>query len=358
MNRICIHQVCSGFATGDAISIEATAISEICARMGMDCRTYSPAGRVSPDAVSKVSRLEDLKPGKADIIIYHHSIFSEATEAFLSASVKKILVYHNITPAEYFDPFDERVAAQLRLARRDLKQYAASADALWAVSAFDAKELRDLGFSDVKVFPLIFDSSQYEREPDPFILQRLSPKLTNILFVGRLAPNKMVEDLLLAFGWYNRTINPFSRLVVVGSKQTSPGYFAMLRMLAGELELANVCFEGFASPAGLTAYYRLADVFVTASRHEGYCLPILEAMYNGVPVIARAAGGIPEAMDGAGILFDDMTHCELAELINLVVSDQAIRIEVVASQKKRLEKLAARSVDEEFKSLIAQFLAR
>jgi len=356
MKNITVHQLVSGFALGDAISSEATSIREICSGMGISSFIYAPENRISPDMIHEARRMEDLGTGSDDIVIYHHSILSEATNAYLESPGRKVMIYHNITPAEYFDAFDSDVAVQLRTARNDLKRIAAATDIRWAVSRYDAMELEELGFKDVQVFPLIFKIPQHVVSSDPLILNKFSADLTNILCVGRLAPNKCIEELILAFAWYNKTINPFSRLIIIGSKRTIPTYYAMLRMFAGELDLANVCFEDFVSPDGLSTYYRMADVFVSVSRHEGYCLPLIEAMHNGVPVIARAIGGMPEAMDGAGVLFDDMSPCELAELIHDVVSNPALKTEIMASQTRRMERLASRSVDREFKELLSPLL--
>jgi glycosyltransferase involved in cell wall biosynthesis len=229
-------------------------------------------------------------------------------------------------------------------------------DAAWAVSEYNASELASAGFSHVKVFPLLFSSASLDLPPDPNVLGKFTADLATWLFVGRLAPNKKVETLIEAYYWYHKTINPYSRLVVVGSERSCPRYFAMLRMFVGDLDLPNVCFEGFASPAGLPAYYRMADVFLTTSEHEGYCAPLLEAMYVGVPVVARAIGGIPEAMGGAGVLYDGMTPNELAGLVNRVIADQDLRNEVLASQDRRMKEIRLRDPAAELKSLLAGLL--
>jgi L-malate glycosyltransferase len=174
----------------------------------------------------------------------------------------------------------------------------------------------------------------------------------NILFVGRMAPNKRVEHLLEAFAWYQRGFNPNSRLILVGSDRSCPRYYALLRMLALAWDLPNVCFERFASGAGLSAYYRCADLFVCASDHEGYCLPLVEAMHKGLPVMAKDTGGVPEALGGAGILYRDMNASELATLIHHVSADPALRGAVLDSQRRRMETLRARCVEAELKPLL------
>ena len=193
-----------------------------------------------------------------------------------------------------------------------------------------------------------------ECPPDPSAAGRIARNLKNILFVGRIAPNKRIEDLVRAFVWFNKAVNPYSRLVIVGSDRSAPRYHTMLRMLANELDLPNACFEGFVSDAALVAYYRAADVYVCASAHEGYCLPLVEAMHMGVPVIARNVGGVPEAMGSAGVLYEELDAVELAELINRVLTDSALREEILLSQKKRMEELLARDFGAELKALMSK----
>jgi glycosyltransferase involved in cell wall biosynthesis len=172
--------------------------------------------------------------------------------------------------------------------------------------------------------------------------------------VGRLAPNKRVEELILAFHAYHRGIQPQSRLVIAGSERSCPRYAALLRLLAHALRLPNVCFEGFASPAGLAALYARADLFVSASEHEGYCLPLVEAMANGVPVLARKTGGMPEALGGAGLLYDDLSPALLGELMGEAIHRPEMRRALLESQAKRMAAIRARNPAEEVKALLAE----
>jgi glycosyltransferase involved in cell wall biosynthesis len=174
--------------------------------------------------------------------------------------------------------------------------------------------------------------------------------------VGRIAPNKCIEELITAFAWFHRNIEPQSRLLIVGSERSAPSYYTMLKMYAAELELDTVFFERFASPAGLSAYYQIADLFATPSRHEGYCLPLVEAMHKGVPVIARRTGGTPEAMGNAGILVDEFRPEELAELFGMLCHDPSLRETVLASQRQRMDQVLNRPVREEFQALLANVL--
>ncbi len=351
-----IHQILAGFADGDAISQEAVQLRDIFRCWGYASDIFVDAHNVSPGFLNNCHALTDFDAGPDDLCFHHYGIASPATKLFLSSSARKILVYHNITPAKFFTGFDDGIAARLRQARESLPNIAGRVDAVWADSRFNADELKSAGVQGVKVFPLLFTANTLDQNPDPVIIKRFTGTLKNILFVGRIAPNKHIEDLILAFAWYQKSINPFSRLLIVGSNRSAPRYYTMLRMVAGDMDLPNVCFEGFASASGLAAYYEAADVYVCPSVHEGYCLPLIEAMYKDVPVIARNIGGMPETMDGAGVLYDELEPVELAELIHRVLSKQLLRKTIRHSQQERVKRLLQRPVDEELKALMVQFL--
>lgn len=356
MSKPRIDQLLAGFGDGDATSNAAMALRDAIRTLGYDSDIYAPPAHVSPTLREDCRPLESCAPAPADVTILHYGIASPATAVFTAARNKKILIYHNVTPAEYFDGYDDDLAGRLRAARAELRDAARGADAVWAVSSFNASELESLGVSNVVVFELPFSSKPLVVPPDPEILRRIAAPLRTILFVGRIAPNKRVEDLCRAFAWYHRTIDPHSRLLVVGSHRSCPRYMTMLRMLAGDLQTPNICFEGFASPAGLATYYDLADLFVCTSDHEGYCLPLLEAMYKEVPVIAKRTGGTPEAMDGAGVLYQDLSHPELAELMHVILSDDTLRNEILAAQTARVQRALSRDLSRELRERLAAWI--
>ena len=346
----------AGFAQGDAISHEALALRSICRELGFASEIYAPPERIAPESAGDCRPLGEYRQTAADVVIGHYSIASAATGVLLSSPARKILIYHNITPPEFFIPFDTALAGQLAQARLELKDTVARVDDLWADSAFNAAELHALGAPRAKVFPLLFQPAGLEVPPDPVVLAKFAVPMKNILFVGRIAPNKCIEELITAFAWFHKNIEPQSRLLIVGSDRSAPTYYAMLKMYAAELGLDTVFFERFASPAGLTAYYRLAHCFATTSRHEGYCLPLVEAMHMGVPVVARRVGGTPEAMGDAGILVDDFKPEELAEVFGLICRDDALKRTVQVSQQKRMEEILNRPIRDELLALLQEVM--
>jgi glycosyltransferase involved in cell wall biosynthesis len=349
-----IDQILAGFADGDAISNEAMILQEIFRGWGVKSDLFVDSEKVSSDVAGACRPLCEYAAGGDDIAIHHYSISSPSVDVFLGSRAKKVLIYHNITPGHFFDGYDDEVASLLREARSGLSGILPKMDAIWADSAFNARELVETGARDPKVLPLLFSGSRLGGETDRFVTSRFGGPLRNILFVGRIVPNKRVEDLITAFARYHRAIERHSRLIVAGSDRSAPRYFAMLKMLTSELDVPNVFLTGFVSPAALSGCYDVADLFVTASEHEGYCLPLVEAMHKGVPVIARERGGMPEALGGAGIMYDDLLPGELAELIHRVMVDKALRQDILDSQERRMAELRARRADDEVGELLAE----
>ncbi len=349
-----VDQILAGYTDGDAISKEACCMRGTIRKLGFESEIFVPVDRTCVNTRDDCRPVESYSGSSGDMVIYHYSTASSvASSIFLRTPARKVVRYHNITPASFFEGFDDSVAEELKLGRYELGNIISKADELWAVSEFNAAELKAAGAERVKVVPLFFSLDDLALTPDHGILAQFGGRrLKNILFVGRMAPNKCVEDLISAFGWLNKCIDSATRLMLVGSEMSCPRYYAMLRMLAGRLGLSNVVFARFLTGGQLAAYYQAADLFVCASRHEGYCLPLIEAMYYGVPVVARCIGGMPEAMGGAGVMFDNAGSRVLAELLHRMLVDDGLRQEIITSQTKRISEIKARNPAEEMKVLI------
>jgi L-malate glycosyltransferase len=341
-----IDQLVAGYAKGDAISQEVRMLRDVLHELGYASDIFVPRGYTAKDATSDCRSLEEYDPGAGEGTILHYSTGSPVNDAFVASKGRRIVKYHNITPAEFLDGYDDDVAAELRRARQGLSDLATVADEFWSDSAYNAGELTPFGVKKSKVLHLMFRADEFEAGEDPAIQTQFGDDLTNWLFVGRLAPNKCIEELILAYAWYYHTINPKSRLIVVGSEHSCSRYYAMLRLLARQLNLPNVCFTGYVY-GGRATLYGAADAFVMASRHEGYCLPLVEAMALNTPVIARRAGGMPEAMGNAGVMFDNLKPEELAMLVHRVCTDKALHAQVMESQRLRLEEIRTRDVKRE-----------
>jgi glycosyltransferase involved in cell wall biosynthesis len=348
-----IDQLLAGFAEGDATSQDALGLQQVLRQLGHPSDIFVAPGRISPTMTNLCLPMDQYAGAAPDSLIYHYGGQSPATACFIATPARRLVRYHNITPGDFFDGYDDTLAASLRAARLELPGVLAAAIATLAASEYNATEARQAGAGQVCVLPLVPCPARHPATPDPATLKRYSGPLTNLLFVGRIAPNKRIEDLILAFEIFQQRFNPLSRLILVGSERSCPRYYTALRRLAAERLLTHVCFEGYTLETGLEACYRASHAFVCASAHEGYCLPLIEAMAHGLPVIARKAGGTPEAMDGAGVLYSGLDPSELATLIHRTLTDPALRTTVIASQQTRVDRWARRHPATEVQSLLA-----
>ncbi|MBI2414146.1 MAG: glycosyltransferase [Deltaproteobacteria bacterium] len=332
-----VHQLLSNMDGGDAISNEALELRDILRLNGYESEIYA---RFIHPGVSSECRFykEHRKRSSArNIAILHHSIGSEVSEYFRGLPDRKIMIYHNITPSAYFEPFDSRHAYLLKKGRYELKTFAAVPDLALGDSDYNAEELRSLGYGNVAVLPLPINTRHFDAEPEAAVMGRYKDQLTNIIFVGRVAPNKRFEDVIKAFSFYQRFINPSSRLFLVGSYRETDRYFTALKALAENLGARDVIFTGHVTKEELAAYYRLAHIFLCMSEHEGFCVPLLEAMHLNIPVLAYRASAVPETMGYAGVLFSEKRYEEIAELMDAVLTNPALKSRILSAQSERLK---------------------
>ena len=155
---------------------------------------------------------------------------------------------------------------------------------------------------------------------------------TNVLFVGRIIPNKRIDDLIRSFAVFQKWVRPRSRLLLVGDHRGFERYLDRLQELVRELRLDEVVFTGQVDDDELYAYYRLADVFLCLSEHEGFGVPLQEAMHFGLPVIAYDAGAVRETLRGGGLLLQDKRPEVVADLLDRLTRGGDLRRAVLASQ--------------------------
>lgn len=249
---------------------------------------------------------------------------------------RKVIVYHNITPYNYFEGISEIYYEQTYSGRKQLEQLHSMTVAGWGDSDFNRRELTQLGWQRTAVLPIVFEPAQYRIKPDRTVLRQLGrDDGFNVLFVGRLVPNKRFEDLILTFYYLKKFIEPQARLLLVGSTVQMERYLAYLQALVERLELTDVVFTGHVSRKELIAYYRVADVYLSMSEHEGFGVPLLESMYFDVPVIAYDAAAVPETMGEAGVLVARKEYAAIAELVSLVIRDSGLYERIVKRQQER-----------------------
>lgn len=348
-----IHQLLASAAPEDAVFGCARQYREWLRARGIRSDIYAEgidpalaAGEVLPHR--RLSREE----GMADALVFHYATGADVTAFARQSKIPLVLAYHNITPSAYFRSVHRRLYTSTAQGREDLPSLAHATLSL-AFSEYSRKELEGVGFRNVHVLPLALDEDRYAVPPDEGIVERFSDGWVNLLFVGRIAPNKKHEDLIRAFHYYRR-INPNSRLLLVGSWRMCESYKVWLEQYCQWLGLSDVHFCGHVSRAQLVAYYRVGNVFVCMSEHEGFCVPLVEAMHFGVPIIAYGATAVPDTLGTAGVLLKEKDYPTIAEMVNLMVTDAAVRGRVVAHQRERLEAFRPGIVQDRLLALLSE----
>ena len=337
-----IHQLVAGFTRGDAITNAARALRDSFLSWGHASRIFSDRASIHPDLRGEA---EDAEVGLGalapdDTVVLHLSIGSGVNDLFARLPCRKAIMYHNITPHTYFTVLRPRTAELLRRGRQQLAELAGVAEVNLAVSRFNAGEMEALGYRDVQVLPLSINLGALDQPPDRQMMTRLHDGRTNILFVGRCVPNKRIDDLVRAFCCYHETVDHRSRLVLAGSTEGQGIYVRMVRAVARDLGVGDhVVITGGITNQALAACYRSADLFLCMSEHEGFCAPLIESMHFDVPVLAYAAGAVPETLDGAGVLFMKKDLPAVAEMMGRLTREQGLREAVVQGQQQRLTRL-------------------
>ncbi|MBR2067469.1 MAG: glycosyltransferase, partial [Solobacterium sp.] len=227
-------------------------------------------------------------------------------------------------------------------------------------SEYNKQELLDFGYScQIDVVPILIPFEDYQKTPDAGVIEKYKGKKgKNILFTGRVAPNKKHEDLIHAFSLYRKQYDEDARLFIVGRHMDNPTYYAHLVNYIEENHFENIYFSDHVSFAEILAYYKIADLFLCMSEHEGFCVPLVEAMMFDIPVLAYDEGAIRYTMGDSGIVFEEKNFPEVASLMHLVLEDEELKKEIIARQRKRVEDFHPEKVGKEMLHAIEKFLAK
>jgi glycosyltransferase involved in cell wall biosynthesis len=343
--RPAVHQVLATLGYGDAIGHEVLGIQRVLRSAGFESDIFVETADPRLELLTRDYR-ELVDASHPDNLLLHHfSIGSKASRTAYAVPDRMALIYHNITPPEYFAGVHRTLARQCFRGRREIHAYVDRCEIALGDSEFNRQDLELLGFPRTAVLPVVPDLAHLDDPADWLVARQFDDDWTNILFVGRVIANKKIEDLIRAFHAYHTRFNPRSRLIVAGVFSVFERYFAALTHLVEDLDLQHVHFAGHVSDAELIAYYELADLFLCASEHEGFCVPIIEAFYKQVPVLAYAATAVPATMDGAGVLFDTKDPLDVAAVIDGVLSDPALQDSIVDDQLGAVARLQAKDFD-------------
>ncbi|HEU4892956.1 MAG TPA: glycosyltransferase family 4 protein [Vicinamibacterales bacterium] len=340
---------------GDAIGDSARRVRDMLRVAGHDSELY--ALTIDDDLRDDVRPFSDAGARQGHITIFHFALPSPMTEAFASLSGIRVLQYHNITPARFFGPYDARMFRLAALGRQELRSLAGRVDLALGDSEFNRQELEELGFPRTGVMPIAVDMERLTAAPRRPALEKIlgGDGFINFLFVGRIVPNKRIEDHIRLAEMYKRYIDSYYRFIFVGRYDGLPRYYSMIRALIVQYRMLpeRFIFTGAVPDDDLAAYYRWADAYISLSEHEGFCVPLVEAMATDVPVLAYAAGAVPETLGGAGILFSPKDFEFAAEMLGTLVYDRPVRDRIISGQRRRLRDFAPDRVEQRLKEVLA-----
>jgi glycosyltransferase involved in cell wall biosynthesis len=341
---------------GDAIGDSARKVRDMLRRAGHQSDLY--AMTIDEELRDDVRPFEDTAAYQGDVTIFHFALPSPMTDAFATLKGGRVLQYHNITPAEFFAPYDPGLFRLAALGRRELQTLAGRVDLALGDSDFNRQELEAMGFGQTGVMPIAVNTERITGAPRRPALERiLSDGLINILFVGRIVPNKRIEDHIRLAEVYKRYVDSYYRFIFVGRTDGVPRYYAQVRALITEYQMLpdRFWFTGPVPDEDLAAFYRWADVYVSLSEHEGFCVPLVEAMAADVPVLAYAAGAVPETLGGSGVLFSPKDLELAAETMGMLVYDTPFREGVLEGQRRRLADFSSPRIEATLNEVIARF---
>ena len=334
-----VDQVIPSLASRDAIGVHTMNLRDGLRAAGIHSDIYY--GSFTPDVAHEGRPVIELgRPGRDRWLLYQASIGSPVYDILSARSEPKLVNYHNITPAGLLREWEPAVAYEASLGRTQLARLAPQSCFAVADSAFNESELVALGYSGTAVVPLLIDMQVKSPSPDPALAAALEARRAreggaDLLYVGKISPHKAPHDLVKMLEVLRVTVDPAARLHLVGSP-LGETYEPALRSFVSELGLDPVVnFAGSVSGAELEAYFQAADVFVMASDHEGFCVPLGEAMGHGVPIVAYGVTAVPETVGGAGLVLPDKSAALFAAAVGRVLGDARLRAVLAAAGRER-----------------------
>lgn len=323
---------------GDAIGDSARRVRSLLRDLGHQSDLY--AMTIDDDLRGDVIPWTEPGATRGDLTIFHFALVSPMTDAFARLDSGRVLQYHNVTPAHFFAGYDAAVYRLAMLGREDLKSLAGRTDIAFGDSEYNRRELEELGFTNTGVFPIAVDIERLTHAPRRPALEAVlrSEGWLNFLFVGRIVPNKKIEDHIKLAEHYKRYVDEQYRFVFVGKTDATPKYYAAIEELLQRYRMppGRFLFTGPVPDIDLAAYYRTARVYISLSEHEGFCVPLLEAMAADVPVLAYGAAAVPDTLGGAGVQFAPKDLEFAAELLGELAYNDQLRTQVIAGQRRRL----------------------
>jgi len=352
-----VVQVLPTISYGDAVSNDAIALKKVIKGLGYDTEIYAENidKRLERKMAVHISVMPEMN--KRDVIIYHNSTGTDISFSLPKWNGRKMMIYHNITPPEFFMSYNMNAAALTEYGLDGTKYLSDKVEYCLADSEFNKQDLLRMGYKcPIDVRPILIPFDDYKKKPNHDIIAKYNDDWTNIIFVGRIAPNKKHEDIIKSFYIYKRKIKQKSRLFLVGSYVGMENYYKKLKLYVRALGLEDVYFTGHIKFNEILAYYKLADVFLCMSEHEGYCVPLVESMIFKVPIIAYESCAVPDTLGQSGVILKDKNPAFAAGTIDRLVRDEGLRMYINEKQKERLDDFSYENVKNIFVRNLDDFI--
>lgn len=354
-----IIQLLPTLSYGDAVGNDALAIKSLIHDMGHQTQIYAQRidSRLPRRTAISIDRIPKL--GNRDILLYHASTGTELNFLLPRMGGQKVMRYHNVTPPTYFREYDTISEQLCTEGYRGMRHLSDRIDYCIADSEYNRENLLDMGYTcPIEVCPILIPFSDYEKTPSNAVIKRYCDDgYTNIVFVGRVAPNKKHENIIRAFYCYQKYFNQKARLFLVGSFGDSDRYYQRLYDYVQVLGLeGKVIFTGHIKFNEILAYYRIADVFLCMSEHEGFCVPLVESMHFGVPIVAYNTTAIPYTLGGSGVLLETAEPIAAAEAIARIIDDKNYRNDIVAKQYERVQDFSHEDTAAKLKEILQRIM--
>ena len=340
---------------GDAVGDSARRVRDLLRARGFDSNLYALS--IDDNLRDDVLPFDHVSSHAGDATILHFAVPSIMSTKLTQLKSRTIIQYHNITPAYFFAPYDSGIFRIAALGREELKTLVGHVDVALGDSEYNRQELATLGFTSTGVMPIIVDTERITGSPGEPALEEtlLGDGLANILFVGRIVPNKKIEDIIRLAEHYKRYVDTDYRFIFVGRTDAVPRYYDTILALIAEYQMPKdrFIFTGTVTESDLATYYRASSAYISLSEHEGFCVPLVEAMSADLPLLAFGATAIPETLGGAGICFSPKDLEYAAEMLGLLVYDEAVRAKVIAGQQSRVANFGPARTDAVIDDLIS-----
>lgn len=352
-----ILQFIPTIAFGDAVGNDTIALRRVIEEMGYETGIFAESV-VPPLDKSVALTIKDMPDlANNDIAILHLSTGAQLNFDFADFPCRKVVIYHNITPPKYFEDNDPFIRDINTWALEGAKYLADKVDYCLADSQYNKQHLLELGYQcPIDVLPILIPMKDYQKTPNKSIIRKYDDEWINIVFTGRIAPNKCQEDVIRAFVCYKKYCNPNARLFLVGAYKEENRYFQKLWKYAQQLGEKDIFFTNHISFDSILAYYKIADVFLCMSEHEGFCVPLVEAMLFEKPIIAYNSSAVPDTLGGSGILVNTKDPIIIAKMIERLCKDTTLQNQVLRNQQIRLQDFQYEKIKQQFETYINRFI--